>query len=97
MKIWFKHWLVAIGVFVVGSHAFGVTAEEIAISLNGTWHIQPAGGPEREIAVPSFWERVSGLRDVHEATYTRTFDVPESFAGRRVILRLVAVGDAGDV
>jgi hypothetical protein len=47
--------------------------------------------------VPGFWDRAPGLRDVHEATYTRTFDVPESFAGRRVLLRFDAVGDAADV
>jgi len=72
-------------------------AEETAISLNGTWRIQPAGGEKREIQVPSFWERVPSLRDVHEATYSREFDVPGSFAGQRVLLRFDAVGDAADV
>jgi beta-galactosidase/beta-glucuronidase len=91
--------LAALVVLVLGSQAFGANAaaEETDISLNGTWHIQPAGGAEREIAVPGFWERAPGLRDVHEATYTREFDVPESFAGRRVVLRFDAVGDAADV
>jgi hypothetical protein len=85
--------------FAVGPQVLdaGISVEETAISLNGTWHIQPAGGTEQEIAVPSFWERTAGLRNVHEATYTREFDVPESFAGRRVLLRFDAVGDAADV
>ncbi len=89
----------ALFVFAVGSQALGADAapEETTVSLNGTWHIQPAGGAAREIVVPSFWERAPGLRDVHEATYTREFDVPESFAGRRVLLRFDAVGDAADV
>ena len=102
MKIRSKHQLAAVAalfVFVVGSQAFGAVAivEETALSLNGTWRIQPGNAEEREIAVPSFWERLPGLRDVHEATYTRQFDVPESFAGRRVLLRFDAVGDAADV
>jgi hypothetical protein len=102
MKTRFRYELavvVALFVLVVGRPAFGagVLAEETAISLNGTWRIQPADGEERDIVVPGFWERVSGLRDMHEATYTRQFDVPESFAGRRVLLRFDAVGDAAEV
>ena len=91
--------VVTLFVFVLGSQTLGAdpVAEETAVSLNGVWHIQPTGGAEQEIAVPGFWERAPGLRDVHEATYTRTFDVPESFAGRRVLLRFDAVGDAADV
>jgi hypothetical protein len=102
MKILSKYGLAAVAsllVFGVGAQAFGAgtTPEETAISLNGTWRIQPAGGEERDVVVPGFWERMSGLRDVHEATYTRPFDVPESFAGRRVLLRFDAVGDAAEV
>jgi len=102
MKIPCIHRLAAIAallVLVVGSQAFGAgaMAEEMAVSLNGTWRIQPAGDAEREIAVPGFWERLPGLRDVHEATYTCEFDVPESFVGRRVLLRFAAVGDAADI
>ena len=91
--------VVTLFVFVLGSQTLGAdpVAEETAVSLNGVWHIQPTGGAEQEIAVPGFWERAPGLRDVHEATYTRTFDVPESFAGRRVVLRFDAVGDAAAV
>lgn len=102
MEIRSEHRLVAIAallVCIVGLQAFGAGAivEETAISLNGTWRIQPAGGTEQEIVVPGFWERVPGFRDVHEATYARDFDVPESFADRRVLLRFDAVGDAGEV
>jgi hypothetical protein len=102
MKILSKYGLAVVAAllaFGVGSQASstGAIAEETAISLNGTWRIQPAGGEERDIVVPGFWERMPGLRDVHEATYTREFDVPESFAGRRVLLRFDAVGDAAEV
>jgi len=71
--------------------------EETNISLDGTWRIEPVGGGERDIAVPSFWERAPGLANVHEAVYRREFDVPEAFAGRRVLLRFDAVGDAAEV
>src|SRR5512140_1184888 len=47
----------------------GAIAEETRVSLDGTWRIQPTDGEEREIAVPSFWERSRGLANVHEATY----------------------------
>jgi hypothetical protein len=102
MKIRSKYSFAAVAallVFAASSPMLGADAivEETAISLNGTWHIQPAGGEGREIVVPGFWERAPGLREVHEATYTREFDVPESFAGRRVLLRFDAVGDAADV
>ena len=50
MKIRSKHQLAAVTallLFVVGSQTFaGTIAEETAISLNGTWRIQPAGGAE---------------------------------------------------
>jgi beta-galactosidase/beta-glucuronidase len=75
----------------------GANAEETRVPLDGTWRIQPAGGEEREIPVPRFWERSRGLANVHEATYRREFEVPESFAGRRVLLRFDAVGDAAEV
>jgi hypothetical protein len=71
--------------------------EESVLSLDGSWHFQPAGGVEREIAVPSFWERQPDLRTVHQGVYWRNFDVPESFRGRRILLRFDAVGDAADV
>ncbi|HEY5913655.1 MAG TPA: glycoside hydrolase family 2 TIM barrel-domain containing protein [Verrucomicrobiae bacterium] len=71
--------------------------EETRVSLDGTWRIQPADGEEREIAVPGFWERSRGLANAHEATYRREFEVPESFAGRQVLLRFDAVGDAAEV
>src|SRR5512139_3407363 len=75
----------------------GASAEETRVSLDGTWRIQPADGEEREIAVPGFWERSRDLANVHEATYRREFEVPESFAGRQVLLRFDAVGDAAEV
>ena len=77
--------------------AASLIPEETSLSLDGTWRIQPAGAEERDIVVPGFWERSPGLANVHEATYRREFEVPESFAGRRVLLRFDAVGDAAEV
>ncbi len=71
--------------------------QETSLSLNGTWRIQPVGAEERNLVVPGFWERSSGLANIHEATYRREFEVPDSFAGRRVLLRFEAVGDAAEV
>ena len=61
--------------------AAGSVPDETGLSLDGTWRIQPANGQEREIAVPSFWERSPGLANVHQVTYRREFEVPESFGG----------------
>ena len=70
---------------------------EQILSLNGTWRLEPAGGQAQEVIVPGFWERIAGLRDVHEASYRREFDLPASFAGNRVFLKFDAVGDAAEV
>jgi hypothetical protein len=75
----------------------GAITEETRVSLDGTWRIQAADAEEREIAVPGFWERSPGLANLHEATYRREFEVPESFAGQQVLLRFDAVGDAAEV
>jgi hypothetical protein len=71
--------------------------ETISVSLNGAWRFQAAGGAEREIPVPAMWDRLGGLRQVHEATYRRTFDVPAAMRGQRLVLRFDAIGDAGEV
>ena len=73
------------------------SAEENVVSLDGAWRFQPAGYEEREAIVPGQWERIAGLADVHEATYRRTFAVPEAFRGQRVLLRFDAVGDFAEV
>lgn len=66
-------------------------------SLNGTWRLEPVGGEALEVIVPGSWERIQGLRNVHEATYRREFDIPASFLGQRVFLKFDAVGDAAQV
>lgn len=71
--------------------------EEIVISLDGTWRFEPAGGQEADITVPSFWDRQPQWRAVNRAIYRRTLDLPESFRGRRIVLRFDAVGDAAEV
>ncbi len=70
---------------------------EQTLSLNGTWRLQPVGGTERDVIVPGFWKRIPGLANAHQANYRREFDIPASFAGRRVFLKFDAVGDAADV
>ena len=77
--------------------AVGPAAVEQILSLDGTWLLDPVGAEAREVTVPGFWERIQGLRDVHEATYRRDFDIPASFAGGRVVLKFDAAGDAADV
>lgn len=67
------------------------------LSLNGTWTLEPVGADPREVVVPGFWERLAGLRNVHQATYRREFEVPASFAGQRLFLKFDAVGDAAEV
>ena len=92
------------GVFLAGlsilraaEPAVGPADVEQIVSLAGAWRLEPAGGPAREVTVPGFWERIAGLRDVHEATYRREFDIPAAFAGQRVFLKFDAVGDAAEV
>jgi hypothetical protein len=70
---------------------------EPTVSLNGTWRLEPAGEPEREVTVPGFWERLPGLGNAHQATYRREFEIPPAFAGQRVFLTFDAVGDAAEV
>jgi hypothetical protein len=70
---------------------------EQILSLNGPWRLEPAGGTERETMVPGFWERIPGFANAHQVTYRREFDVPSSFAGRRLFLQFDAVGDAAEV
>ncbi len=72
-------------------------AEESVISLDGTWRATPAGQTERDLPVPAMWERIKGLGGVAQMTYRRRFDVPEAFAGQRVVLRFDAVGDGAEV
>lgn len=72
-------------------------AAEQVILLNGAWTLEPRGGESREVQVPSLWERIPGLGNVPEATYRQKFDVPASFAGKRVFLKFDAVGDAADI
>ena len=74
-------------------HSDEPLAEENVVSLNGTWRFEPEGGEEQDIPVPARWETIQGLRDVHRGTYRREFDVPASFEGQRVLLRLDSVGD----
>ena len=47
--------------------------------------------------MPAFWESVRELRGVHEATCSRSFDVPEACRGQRLALHFDAVGDYAEV
>lgn len=96
--IWWRCALLAIGLSLLGPlHVHGAGVEESVVSLDGPWRFQPSEGEEREVSVPGGWDRFSGLRNVHQATYRRTFDLPESFAGQRVLVRFDAVGDFAEV
>ncbi|HJN14536.1 MAG TPA: glycoside hydrolase family 2 TIM barrel-domain containing protein, partial [Armatimonadota bacterium] len=75
----------------------GALAEETVVSLDGTWRFQPEGGDEQDISVPQQWNFIDGLRNVHRGTYRRTFDVPDSMQGQRVLLRFETVGDYCEV
>ena len=61
-------WCAVLAVFSATSSAgtAAVSPEETALSLDGTWRVQPAGAEEREIAVPGFWERSPGLANVRQ-------------------------------
>ena len=73
-------------------------AEETIVSLDGTWRFDPEGDEgARDIQVPSPWELTKGCRNVHRATYSRTFDLPLSFQGQRIALRFDAVGEFCEV
>ena len=72
-------------------------AEESVISLDGKWQFSADKIEPREIPVPAFMDQQSGLYNVHEGTYTRDFDIPDTFSGRRVAIHFDAVGDAAEV
>jgi hypothetical protein len=76
----------------------GSLAEESVVSLDGTWRFDPEGDMAPiDIAVPMRWELAKGCRNVHAATYSRTFDLPPSFSDRRILLRFDAVGEFCEV
>lgn len=63
------------------------------LSLDGEWQIEIAGQTGK-IKVPSVWERQGYPAAVEAATYSRSFDVPAEWAGRRVWMRFGAVSYA---
>ena len=83
---------------LVALRADAAPAAESVISLDGTWTFDPDGSAEaRDITVPFRWELMKGCRDVHAATYSRTFDLPLCLQGQRILLRFDAVGESCDV
>ena len=106
LKFMLMIWVMTLSVIPLVSTAAGEWPEkpsdvkavtEQVLPLDGLWRLEPVGGAEQEINVPGFWERVSGLSNVHVATYRREFDIPASFADQRIFLRFDAVGDAAEV
>ena len=71
--------------------------EDTVVPLDGIWQIEAEGLSARDVAVPEFWDSVPELRGLHQATYSRTFDVPEACRGQRLALRFDAVGDYAEV
>jgi len=65
------------------------------IDLGGVWEIRPDGATGdaeegwRPIVVPASWETALGLEFDGIAVYRKSFRVPESAAGRRVLVRFL--------
>ncbi|MDZ4764822.1 MAG: hypothetical protein SGI73_09745 [Chloroflexota bacterium] len=60
------------------------------LSLNGDWEIE-IGGVTATIRVPGAWEAQGYPADVETAVYRREIDVPDEWAGARIMLRCHAV------
>ena len=81
----------------VASHPLPQAARDDWASLDGPWEVElPAGASPRPIRVPySFEAALSGAGTGHDAheriRYRRTFAVPETWRGRRILLRFGAV------
>lgn len=83
---------------LVSLQADGALAEEVVLPLNGTWQFQAdASSAARDIRVPSRWELLEGCRNVHIATYRRSFDLPSVLHGQRLLVRFDAVGEFCEV
>src|SRR5215207_186917 len=81
----------------IGSHPLPQALREEWQSLDGRWEVvlEP-DGPARPIEVPwTFEAPLSGIgagAEIHERIrYRREFGVPETWCGRRVLLRFGAV------
>ena len=80
----------------MSGHPLPQAARAEWLSLDGAWQIELSGGRPQPILVPwSFEARLSGIgadAEVHERVrYRRKVHVPESWRGRRVLLRFSAV------
>lgn len=66
--------------------------QQSTISLNGTWKFTGGKSVKENITVPGEWE-MQGFKvdSAATATYTRYFNVPEDWKGKRVKLRFDAV------
>ena len=60
-------------------------------SLNGEWQFRLNDSPPILIPVPSAWEAHTADKRSDAATYTRTFDLPSTFIGARILLECDAV------
>jgi hypothetical protein len=74
------------------------------ISLNGIWDFYPHGGTQRhDIRVPSFWDApqdynypMEWLHMLH-GVYKRSFEIPDSFRGKRIFLQIKRVSVIANV
>ena len=100
------------GIFFILGEAAGIWIDDVSVapssdadgsmadtvsSLDGQWQVQSTGGWSQTVTVPGFLENVSGAKSLHQFSFTRTFDVPESSDERRTFLRFDAVDDAADI
>lgn len=80
------------------------TAPREQVLLNGNWSFYPNGGDRRyTVPVPSFWDAPQDYGfpaewlHMRHGVYRRSFEIPESFRGGRVLLRIDRLGVMGKV
>lgn len=79
-------------------HSAASPGEAFVRSLDGTWEFDPEGDkPPEQVPVPMPLEQVQGMDDVHAGTYRRSFDIPASFAGQRLLIHFDALGEYGQL
>jgi len=66
-------------------------ADSQVFSLDGEWQFRLNDSPPILIPVPSAWEAHTADKLSDAATYTRTFDLPPTFIGARIVLECDAI------
>ncbi len=66
-------------------------ADSQVFSLDGEWQFRLNDSPPILIPVPSAWEAHTADKVSDAASYTRTFDLPPTFIGARIVLECDAI------